>query len=182
MSIQQSFNQGLMGTTFLLGQMPQFKQAQETAADVSRFKKEGDILKKTRKIIDESAGTEAKAAKAVLAKQAHEFLAGFSTSGDPRLRSKAAIATSRLMKGNYDKRIYDALQNQSAQSKREQADAKIMDKFETIEMNRKRALDSIRNLRGQLSGRQTKRLIHKTNQTYDKQIDEERRSQNDPNE
>ena len=190
MSIQQSFNQGLMGTTFLLGQMPQFKQAQETAADVSRFKKEGEVIKKTKKLIDERAGKgtqaelaersekEAEAAKAVLAKQGQEFLAGFSTSSDPRLRAKAAIATSRLMKGNYDKRIFNALQNQSAQSKREQADAKIMDKFETIEMDRKRALDSIRNLRGQLSGRQFKRLIYKTNQTYDKQIDEERRAQN----
>lgn len=190
MRIQQSFNQGLMGTTFLLGQMPQFKQAQETAADVSRFKKEGEVIKKTKKLIDESAGKgteaekaersekEAEAAKAVLAKQGQEFLAGFSTSSDPRLRAKAAIATSRLMKGNYDKRIFNALKNQSAQSKREQADAKIMDKFETIEMDRKRALDSIRNLRGQLSGRQFKRLIYKTNQTYDKQIDEERRAQN----
>ena len=178
MSIQQSFNQGLMGTTFLLGQMPQFKQAQETAADVSRFKKEAGVINKTRNIIDERAGTEAEAAKAVLEKQGQEFLAGFSTSADPRLRAKAAIATSRLMKGNYDKRISDALQNQSAQSKREQADAKIMDKFETIEMDRKRALDSIRNLRGQLSGRQAKRLIYKTNQAYDKQIDEERRAQN----
>lgn len=176
MSIQQSFNQGLMGTTFLLGQMPQFKQAQETAADVSRFKKEGKLLKKTRTLIDERAGREAEAAKAVLEKQGQEFLAGFSTSADPRLRAKAAIATSRLMKGNYDKRI--SKQNQSAQSKREQADAKIMDKFETIEMDRKRALDSIRNLRGQLSGRQFKRLTYKTNQTYDKQIDEERRAQN----
>ena len=174
MSIQQSFNQGLMGTTFLLGQMPQFKQAQETAADVSRFKKEAGVINKTRNIIDERAGTEAEAAKAVLEKQGQEFLAGFSTSADPRLRAKAAIATSRLMKGNYDKRISDALQ----QSKREQADAKIMDKFETIEMDRKRALDSIRNLRGQLSGRQAKRLIYKTNQAYDKQIDEERRAQN----
>ena len=188
MSIQQSFNQGLMGTTFLLGQMPQFKQAQETAADVSRFRKEGDVRNKTRNLIDKRnledkrAGTEAEAAKAVLAKQGQEFLAGFSTSADPRLRAKAAIATSRLMKGDYDKRISDALQNQSAQSKREQADAKIMDKFETIEMDRKRALDSIHNLRGQLSGRQIKRLIYKTNQTYDKQIDEqideERRAQN----
>ena len=177
MSIQQSFNQGLMGTTFLLGQMPQFKQAQETAADVSRFKKEGGVIKKTRNLIDERAGTEAEAAKAVLAKQGQEFLAGFSTSADPRLRAKAAIATSRLMKGDYDKRISDSLQNQSAQSKREQADAKIMNKFETIEMDRKRALDSIHNLRGQLSGRQIKRLIYKTNQAYDKQIDEERRAQ-----
>ena len=172
MSIQQSFNQGLMGTTFLLGQMPQFKQAQETAADVSKFEKEGRVLHKTRKLIDERAGTDAEAAKAVLAKQSHEFLAGFSTSADPRLRAKAAIATSRLINGDYDKRISDAL------SKREQADAKIMDKFETIEMDRKRALDSIHNLRGQLSGRQVKRLIYKTNQTYDKQIDEERRAQN----
>ena len=171
MSIQQSFNQGLMGTTFLLGQMPQFKQAQETAADVSKFKKEGGVLKKTRKLIDESAGTEAEAAQAVLEKQAQEILAGFSKRADPRLRAKAAIATSRLMKGDYDKRISDA-------SKREQADAKIMDKFETIEMDRKRALDSIHNLRGQLSGRQIKRLVYKTNQTYDKQIDEERRAQN----
>ena len=182
MSIQQSFNQGLMGTTFLLGQMPQFKQAQETAADVSKFEKEGRILNKTSKLIDERAGTEAEAAKAVLAKQGQEILAGFSTSADPRLRAKAAIATSRLMKGNYDKRIYDALQNQSAQSKREQADAKIMDKFETIEMDRKRSLDSIRNLRGQLSGRQFKRLIYKTNQAYDKKIDEERSAQDGPNE
>lgn len=180
MSIQQSFNQGLMGTTFLLGQMPQFKQAQETAADVSRFKKEAGVINKTRNLIDERAGTEAEAAKAVLAKQGQEFLAGFSTSADPRLRTKAAIATSRLIKGNYDKRISDALQNQSAQSKREQADAKIMDKFETIEMNRKRELDSIHNLRGQLSGRQIKRLIYKTNQTYDKQIEEERSAQYDP--
>ena len=172
MSIQQSFNQGLMGTTFLLGQMPQFKQAQETAADVSRFEKEGKVIHKTGNLINKRAGTEAEAAKAVLAKQGQEFLAGFSTSGDPRLRAKAAIATSRLMKGDYDKRISDAL------SKREQADAKIMDKFETIEMDRKRALDSIHNLRGQLSGRQIKRLIYKTNQTYDKQIDEERRAQN----
>ena len=178
MSIQQSFNQGLMGTTFLLGQMPRFKQAQETAADVSRFKKEAGVINKTRNLIDERAGTEAEAAKAVLEKQGQEFLAGFSTSADPRLREKAAIATSRLMKGNYDKRISNALQNQSAQSKREQADAKIMDKFETIEMDRKRALDSIRNLRGKLSGRQIKRLIYKTNQSYDKQIDEERRAQN----
>ena len=185
MSIQQSFNQGLMGTTFLLGQMPQFKQAQETAADVSRFKKETEVINKTRNLIDERVGTgtetakaKAEAAKAVLEKQGQEFLAGFSTSADPRLRAKAAIATSRLMKGNYDKRISDALQNQSAQSKREQADAKIMDKFETIEMDRKRALDSIHNLRGQLSGRQIKRLIYKTNQMYDKQIDEERRAQN----
>ena len=178
MSIQQSFNQGLMGTTFLLGQMPQFKQAQETAADVSRFKKEAGVINKTRSLIDERAGTEAEAAKAVLEKQSQEFLAGFSTSAAPRLRAKAAIATSRLMKGNYDKRISDALQNQSAQSKREQADAKIMDKFETIEMDRKRALDSIHNLRGQLSGRQFKRLVYKTNQAYDKQIDEERRAQN----
>ena len=175
MSIQQSFNQGLMGTTFLLGQMPQFKQAQETAADVSRFEKEAGVINKTRNLIDERAGTEAEAAKAVLEKQGQEFLAGFSTSADPRLRAKAAIATSRLMKGNYDKRISNALQNQSAQSKREQADAKIMDKFE---MDRKRALDSIRNLRGQLSGRQIKRLIYKTNQMHDKQIDEERRAQN----
>ena len=53
-----------------------------------------------------------------------------------------------------------------------------MNKFETIEMDRKRALDSIHNLRGQLSGRQFKRLIYKTNQAYDKQIDEERRAQN----
>ena len=172
MSIQQSFNQGLMGTTFLLGQMPQFKQAQETAADVSRFEKEGKVIHKTGNLINKRAGTEAEAAKAVLAKQGQEFLAGFSTSADPRLRAKAAIATSRLMKGDYDKRISDAL------SKREQADAKIMDKFETIEMDRKRALDSIHNLRGQLSGRQIKRLIYKTNQTYDKQIDEERRAQN----
>ena len=178
MSIQQSFNQGLMGTTFLLGQMPQFKQAQETAADVSRFKKEAGVINKTRNLIDKQAGTEAEAAKAVLAKQGQEFLAGFSTSADPRLRAKATIATSRLMKGNYDKQISNALQNQSAQSKREQADAKIMDKFETIEMDRKRALDSIRNLRGQLSNRQIKRLIYKTNQTHDKQIDEERRAQN----
>ena len=176
MSIQQSFNQGLMGTTFLLGQMPQFKQAQETAADVSKFEKEGRVLHKTRKLIDERAGTDAEAAKAVLAKQSHEFLAGFSTSADPRLRAKAAIATSRLINGDYDKRISDAL------SKREQADAKIMDKFETIEMDRKRALDSIHNLRGQLSGRQMKRLIYKTNQTYDKQIDEERRAQDGPDE
>lgn len=179
MSIQQSFNQGLMGTTFLLGQMPQFKQAQETAADVSKFKKEGRTLKKTRDLIDERVGvTEREAAKAVLAKQAHEFLAGFSTSADPKLRAKAAVAESRLMKGVYDERISNALQNQSAQSKREQADAKIMDKFETIEMDRKRALDSIRNLRGQLSGRQFKRLTYKTNQAYDKQIEEERRAQN----
>lgn len=178
MSIQQSFNQGLMGTTFLLGQMPQFKQAQETAADVSKLKKEAWVIRKTRDLIDKRAGTEAEAAKAVLAKQGMEFLAGFSTSGDPKLRSKAAIATSRLIKGDYDKRISDALQNQSAQSKREQADAKIMNKFETIEMDRKRALDSIHNLRGQLSGRQFKRLIYKTNQAYDKQIDEERRAQN----
>ena len=76
------------------------------------------------------------------------------------------------MNGDYDKRISDALQNQ-AQSKREQADAKIMDKFETIEMDRKRALDSIHNLRGQLSGRQAKRLTYKINQMYDKKIDEE---------
>ena len=178
MSIQQSFNQGLMGTTFLLGQMPQFKQAQETSADVSKFKKEGKVIRETRNLINKKAGTEAEAAKAVLAKQSHEFLAGFSTSADPRLRAKAAISTSRLINGDYDKRISDALQNQSAQSKREQADAKIMDKFETIEMDRKRALDSIHNLRGQLSGRQIKRLIYKTNQTYDKQIDEERRAQN----
>lgn len=178
MSIQQSFNQGLMGTTFLLGQMPQFKQAQEASADVSRFKKEGVVINKTRKLIDKQAGTEAEAAKAVLAKQAQEFLAGFSTSGDPRLRAEAAMATSHLMRGDYDKWISDALQDQSAQYKREQADAKIMNKFETIEMDRKRALDSIRNLRGQLSGRQTKRLIYKTNQTYDKKIEEERRAQN----
>ena len=202
MSIQQSFNQGLMGTTFLLGQMPQFKQAQEAAADYSRFKKEGKVIEKTRNLIDkraedeakavktvlaedeaeaakvERARNEAEAAKAVLAKQSHEFLAGFSKSSDPRLRAKAAIATSRLMKGNYDKRISDALQNQSAQSKREQADAKIMDRFETIERNRKRELDSIRNLRGQLSNRQTKRLTYKINQKYDKEIDEERRAQN----
>lgn len=176
MSIQQSFNQGLMGTTFLLGQMPQFKQAQETAADVSRFEKEAGVIHKTGNLINKRAGTEAEAAKAVLAKQGQEFLAGFSTSADPRLRAKAAIATSRLMKGDYDKRISDAL------SKREQADAKIMDKFETIEIDRKRALDSIHNLRGQLSGRQIKRLIYKTNQSYDKQIDEERRAQNGPNE
>lgn len=183
MSIQGSFNQGLMGTTFLLGQMPQFKQAQETAADVSKFKKEAGVVDKTRDLINERAGTEADAARAVLAKQGMEFLAGFSTSGDPRLRANAAIATSRLIKGNYDKRISNALQNQSAQSKREQADAKIMDKFETIEMDRKRVLDSIHNLRGQLSGRQTKRLIYKTNQTYDKQIEEERSAQYDgPNE
>lgn len=178
MSIQQSFNQGLMGTTFLLGQMPQFKQAQETAADVSRFKKEAGVISKTRKLIDKRAGNEAEAAHAVLEKQGQEFLAGFSKSADPRLRVKAAIATSRLMKGDYDKGISNALQNQSAQSKREQAYAKIMDKFETIEMDRKRALDSIHNLRGQLSGRQIKRLIYKTNQTYDKQIDEEGRVQN----
>ena len=176
MSIQQSFNQGLMGTTFLLGQMPQFKQAQETAADVSKFKKEGEVLHKTGNLINKRAGTEAEAANAVLAKQSQEFLAGFSTSADPRLRAKAAIATSRLMKGDYDKRISDAL------SKREQADTKIMDKFETIEMDRKRALDSIHNLRGQLSGRQFKRLIYKTNQEYDKQIDEERRAQDGPDE
>ena len=178
MSIQQSFNQGLMGTTFLLGQMPQFKQAQETASDVSRFKKEGEVINKTRKLIDKRVKTDKEAAKAVLAKQGQEFLAGFSTSADPRLRAKAALATSRLMKGDYDKKISDALQNQSAQSKREQADAEIMDRFEMIEMDRKRALDSIHNLRGQLSGRQIKRLIYKTNQTYDKQIDEERRAQN----
>ena len=141
MSIQQSFNQGLMGTTFLLGQIPQFKQAQETAADVSKFEKEGRVIRKTRNLIDKQAGTEAEAAKAVLAKQSHEFLAGFSTSADPRLRAKAAIATSRLMTGNYDKWISDELQKQSAQSKREKADEKIMDKFETIEMDRKRALD-----------------------------------------
>ena len=174
MSIQQSFNQGLMGTTFLLGQMPQFKQAQETAADLSRFRKDVEVRSKTRKLINEHAGTNAEAAKAVLAKQGDEFLAGFSTSADPRLRAKAAMATSRLMKGNYD----NASQNKSAQSKREQADAKIVDKFETIEMDRKRALDSIRNLRGQLSGRQFKRLVYKTNQAYDKEIDEERRAQN----
>ena len=182
MSIQQSFNQGVMGTTFLLGQMPQFKQAQETAADVSRFKKEAGVIKKTRELIDERAEdererTEAEAAKAVLAKQTQEFLAGFSKSADPRLRKKAAIATSRLMRGDYDKLIHSVFKHQSAQSKREQADAKIMDKFETIEMDRKRSLDSIRNLRGQLSGRQFKRLIYKTNQTYDKKIDEERRAQ-----
>ena len=81
------------------------------------------------------------------------------------------------MKGDYDKRISDALQNQSAEFRREQADAEIMNKFEAIEMNRKRALDSIHNLRGHLSGRQIKRLIYKTNQAYDKQIDEERRAQ-----
>ena len=178
MSIQQSFNQGLMGTTFLLGQMPQFKQAQETASDLSRFRKEAVVINKTKKLINERVKTDAEAAKAVLEKQGQEFFAGFSTSADPRLRAKAALATSRLMKGDYDKRISDALQNQAAQSKREQADAKIMDKFETIEMDRKRALDSIRNLRGQLSGRQFKRLVYKTNQTYDKQIDEERRAQN----
>ena len=178
MSIQQSFNQGLMGTTFLLEQIPQFKQAQETAADVSKFKKEVGVINKARNTINERAGTEADAAKAVLAKQSLEFLAGFSTSGDPRLRAKAAIATSRLIEGKYDKWISDALQNKSAQSKREQADAKIMDKFETIEMDRKRALDSIHNLRGRLSGRQFKRLVYKTNQAYDKQIDEERRAQN----
>ena len=178
MSIQQSFNQGLMGTTFLLGQMPQFKQAQEKAADLSKFKKEDGVIKKTINLIDkvdkEHPGKyPAEAAKAVLEKQSQEFFAGFSTSADHRLRAKAAIATSRLMKGDYDKRISDALKNQSAQSKREQADAKIMDKFETIEMARKRDLDSIRNLRGRLSGRQMKRLIYKTNQAYDKQIDEE---------
>ena len=183
MSIQQSFNQGLMGTTFLLGQMPQFKQAQEAAGDLSKFRKEEMVIDKTKNLIDkvdkEHQGKyPAEAAKAVLDKQTQEFFAGFSTSADPRLRAKAAIATSSLMKGNYDKRISDALQNQSAQSKREQADAKIMDRFEMIEMNRKRELDSIHNLRGQLSNRQFKRLTYKTNQKYDKQIDEEGRIMN----
>ena len=140
--------------------------------DVSKFENEGRVIRETRKLIEKRAGTEAEAAQAVLAKQSHEFLAGFSTSADPKLRAKAAIATSRLINGDYDKRISDAL------SKREQANAEIMDKFETIEMNRKRALDSIHNLRGQLSGRQIKRLIYKTNQTYDKQIDEEGRIMN----
>ena len=92
-----------------------------------------------------------------------------SQSANPKVRVKAAVARSGLN---------TLFNNQSAQSKREQADAKIMDKFETIEMDRKRALDSIHNLRGQLSGRQLKRLTYKTNQMYDKQIEEERRAQN----
>lgn len=179
MSIQQSFNQGLMGTTFLLGQMPQFKQAQESNIQLSQLKnlkktaeKGNEYLEKSvlkNKDIPENVKNDI---KEQYRKGQFEQISVMSQSANPKVRVKAAIARAGL----------NTLFNNKAQSKREQADAKIMDKFETIEMDRERALDSIHNLRGQLSGRQTKRLIHKTNQTYDKQIDEERRSQNDPNE
>lgn len=174
MSIQQSFNQGLMGTTFLLGQMPQFKQAQESNMQLSQLNNLRKTLQKGDKYLENSVLNKdipedvKKDIKEQYRKGKLEQLSAMSQSANPKVRVKAAMARARL----------NTLFNNKAQSKREQADAKIMDKFETIEMDRKRALDSIRNLRGQLSGRQFKKIIYKTNQAYDKQIDEERRAQN----
>lgn len=173
MSIQQSFNQGLMGTTFLLGQMPVFKQAQESAADVSRFKKEGKVLNEARNLINKGAGNEAEAAKAVLAKQGQEFLAGFSTSNDPRLRTKAAIATSRLIRGNYDKRIASALEKREARIKQAQTPEDALDKINREHQNK---MNSVQNLRGNLSNTQRKKLEYRIKKETEQNINEEMRA------
>ena len=120
MSMQQSFNAGLTGATFLLGQLRSgFKSTQESSLQ------------------------------------------------DSQLGMKA----NEKVRTHY-------VEDPTVQAKQVQADARIKDRFKIIEMNRKRALDSIHSLRSELSNRQAKRLIYKTNQMYDKQIDNERRQQN----
>lgn len=94
MSIQQSFNQGLMGTTFLLGQVPAFKQAQENALQVSQVTNAAKSVNKTAAILkkhygDNNVPTEA---QSIVNSNVGTMLGNASKSPNPKVAAGAIIA------------------------------------------------------------------------------------------
>lgn len=148
MSIQQSFNQGLMGTTFLLGQTPGFKQMQERAQvkqDVARDEKTLDIIEKRVKNTPKGSIDEKINDIAInnLDKQVDAKIHDISiTSKDPRIRANTILLDA---KSQYNEQ---AKQTAANDLEKRMSDNDIVRSV-------------VKNLRGKgLSGNQVKKVLY----------------------
>ena len=166
MSIQQAFNQGLMGTTFLLGQVPAFKRAQERSEliqDIARDEKALDIIEKRMKNTPEGSIDQKINDIAIdnFEKQVDAKIHDTSiTSKDPRIRANTILLDA--------KRQYN---EQAKATKEEQAKQAAVGDLEKRTVNQQNIRDAVAQVRPFLSNTQYKKLEYKAKK-------EERRQQN----
>ena len=176
MSIQQSFNQGLMGTTFLLGQVPAFKQAQENALQVSQVTNALKSENKTAAILKKHYGDNnvPKEAQSIVNSNVGTLLGNASKSLNPKLSAGAIIAmderkqqNAKLSKTNASMLREAAIEVQ----KEQQAKQAAVGDLEKRTVNQRNTRDAVEQVRKFLSNTQYKKLKHNVEK-------EERRQQN----
>lgn len=176
MSIQQSFNQGLMGTTFLLGQVPAFKQAQENALQVAQVTNAAKSVNKTAGILKEHYGDNnvPKEAQSIVNSNVDTFLENASKSLNPKVAAGAIIAMdarkpqqAKLSKSTARMFRQAAIEVQ----KEQQAKQAAVNDLEKRTANQRSTRDAVVQVRPFLSNTQYKKLVHNVEK-------EERRQQN----
>ena len=166
MSIQQSFNQGLMGTTFLLGQVPAFKQAQENALLESQVTNDAKSVNKTAVILKKHYGDNnvPKDAQSIVASNASTLLENASKSLNPKVAAGAIIAMhERKKQAKLSKREADMLRETAIKVHKElQAKQAATSDLEKRMSDNDIVRDAVKNLRGKglISGNQAKKLAH----------------------
>ena len=168
MSIQQSFNQGLMGTTFLLGQVPAFKQAQENALQVSQVTNAAKSVNKTAAILKKHYGGADKVpreAQDIVNDNVGTLLGNASKSLNPKVAAGAIIAmderkqqNSKLSQTNASMLREAALEVQKEQQAKQAATNDLEKRISDNDIVR----NVVKNLRGKglISGNQAKKFAH----------------------
>ena len=167
MSIQQSFNQGLMGTTFLLGQVPAFKQAQENALLESQVTNAAKSVNKTAAILKKHYGDNnvPKDAQDIVNSNADTVLGNASKSLNPKVAAGAIIAMDERKQQNAKLSQTTASMLREAAievQKEQQAKQAATNDLEKRMSDNDIARNVVKNLRGKglISGNQAKKFAH----------------------
>lgn len=165
MSIQQSFNQGLMGTTFLLGQVPAFKQAQENALQVSQVTNAAKSLGKTAATLKKhySDGNVPTEVRRIVESNVNTMLENASKSPNPKVAAGAIIAMderkqqAKLAKTNASMLRGAAIEVQKKLQAKQTAANDLEKRMSDNDIVR----NVVKNLRGKgLSGNQVKKVLY----------------------
>lgn len=167
MSIQQSFNQGLMGTTFLLGQVPAFKQAQENALQASQVTNAAKSVNKTAAILKQHYGDNnvPKEAQSIVNANVDTLLGNASKSLNPKVSAGAIIAMDerKQQQAKLSKPEADMLREATIEvQKEQQAKQAAANDLEKRMSDNDIVRNVVKNLRGKglISGNQAKKLGH----------------------
>ena len=174
MSIQQSFNQGLMGTTFLLGHVPAFKRAQENALEEYQVTNTAKSINKTAAILKKHYGDDnvPKEAQDIVNNNVDTFLGKASESLNPKVSAGAIIAMDERKQQKAKLAFASMLKEASTEVQKEQsAKQAAVGDLEKRTANQRNTRDAVAQVRPFLSNTQYKKLKHKVEK-------EERRPQN----
>ena len=165
MSIQQSFNQGLMGTTFLLGQVPAFKQAQENALLESQVTNAAKSVNKTAAILKKHYGDNnvPKEAQSIVNANVGTLLGNASKSPNPKVAAGAIIAMDeRNQQAKLSDKSASMLRDAAIEvQKEQQAKQAAANDLEKRMSDNDVVRNVVKNLRGKgLSGNQVKKVLY----------------------